>query len=182
MTYDPLRLRIIWNNTPPVTPFMGYRDLHVAPEPEYPFGRKGLALQTAWDELGPSNNAIGMLLLDGDVAIDPHDNRMMHEAIYSDVESIWIAPIRLWPVSHLAPTWLWGHGKDGLFSQEDVPEPNMFSFCFTYLPEALIYKMIGNGLSQWRYPQVDMFTWETAQEFQIPVRKVTDSHPKHMHW
>lgn len=182
MIGDPLRLRVIWNNAVPATPFMGFRDLHVMPEPEFPFGRKGLMFCRAWEELGPSNGANGMLILDGDVAIDPHDSRAMHQALYAYPECVWVAPVRLWPISHLGREWTWGHGKHGQFTQEDIDDPDMFSFSFTFLPAALCEALDESGAKHWTYPQVDLQTWELATSLGIKVRVVRDCQPKHMHW
>ena len=182
MFADPLRLRVIWNNQIPVTPFMGFRDLHVNPEPSFPFGRKGLCLIRAWEELGPPNGAPGMLILDGDVAIDPHDSKVMHECIYTNTECIWVAPVRLWPVSHLGQEWTWGHGKNGQFTQDDIDDPEMFSFSFTYLPDILCDALGPAGACDWAYPQVDLFTWELAANMGIKAQVVRNCYPKHMHW
>lgn len=182
MSFDPLALRIIWNHQIPVTSGLGYRNLHVDPEPGYPFGRKGLQLMTAWETIGVPGKHLGMLILDGDVAIDPHDNRSMHAHIWDDPYSIWVAPARIWPVSHLRDGWLWGHGKDGRFTQEDVDEPDMFSFCFTYLPSELLAAMQETDAHEWCYPEVDHMTWLLAQRKGIRVRVARNCSPKHMHY
>lgn len=180
--YDILALRIVWNNEKPATPFMGYRDLHVNPSDHAPFGQKGLMLANAWEQIGTPNESVGILILDGDVAIDPHDNRQMHDAIWNDPTSVHVAKVRIWPVSHLGNTWLWGHGRNGKFTQEDVPEPDMFSFCFTFLPAELIEQAIRSGLENWVYPRVDQNMWITTQELGLKVRLVPDCWPKHMHF
>jgi hypothetical protein len=179
--YDPLRLRVIWNNQPPVTPFMGFRDLFINPEPEYPFGRKGLAFMRAWEEIGIPNECVGILLLDGDVAVDPYDVEQMHVHLYSDVNSVWVAPIRIWPVSHLGANWVWGHGEDE-FSQENVTNPNCFSFSFTYLPADLVNAMIVNRLEDWCYPMVDYQTHQLACELDCKVQVAHNCSPKHLHF
>jgi hypothetical protein len=181
MSGDILRVQVIWNNRTPATPFLGFRDLHVNPEPDFPFGRKGLVFASAWDQLGLPGEAIGMLILDGDVAIDPHDNRMMHECIYLEPECVWVAPCKLWPVSHLGPNWVWGHGKER-FTQEDVDDPDMFSFSFTYLPAALMNGMMENDLVDLCYPVVDMSTWELARKMGLTVKVARECAPKHLHW
>lgn len=177
-----MAVHVIWNNRPTVTPFLGFRELHVTPEPDFPFGRKGLTFACAWEHLGVPNDAIGMLILDGDVAIDPHDNRSMHRAIWHDPFKVHVARCKLWPISHQGEGWVWGHGKDGAFTQEDVPDPDMFSFSFTFLPAALMNEFCASGGDEWSYPQVDMFTWELAQKLGITVHVVEDCTPKHMHW
>lgn len=179
--YDPVALRVVWNNESPATRGLGYRDLHVNPEPSFPFGRKGLAFQRAWEDIGLSNESVGMLILDGDVAIDPMDNRGMHDHIWNDPNSVWVAPARIWPVSHLGNAWTWGHGK-GVFTQEDVIDPDMFSFCFTFLPAALMNYAIQEELAEWVYPEVDKQMWETARKYNFQVRVARDCAPKHMHY
>jgi hypothetical protein len=177
-----MAVNIIWNNRPPVTPFLGFRELHVNPEPEFPFGRKGLVFVSAWAELGPPNDAVGMLILDGDVAIDPHDNRSMHKAIWHNPNAVHVSAVKLWPVSTLDKQWVWGHGRRGEFTQENVSNPDMFSFSFTFLPAILMEALEPAGAADWTYPQVDLFTWELAQKLEIEVEVVKDCTPKHMHW
>lgn len=179
--YEPLAIRVIWNNETPATPGLGFRNLHVNPEPSFPFGRKGLAFQRAWEDIGISNDCVGMLILDGDVAIDPIDNRGMHDHIWQDPKAVWVAPARIWPVSHLGKGWTWGHGK-GLFTQEDVSEPDMFSFCYTYLPADLMFAGISAGLAEWVYPEVDLNMWTVARKEGIDVKVARNCSPKHMHY
>jgi hypothetical protein len=89
--------------------------------------------------------------------------------------------VKVWPVSHLGQNWVYGHGR-GLFTQEDIDDPNMFSFSFTYLPRTLIQGMIDAGAEDWYYPVVDLSTWELAKRLGVKVRVARDCQPKHMHW
>lgn len=85
--------RLIWDHKP-VTPIDGgFRDIHVDPEPEWPVGRKGLALTRAWDQLG--EGCTGALLCDGDVVADPADVWAMGEAINEHPQDVLVAPIKL---------------------------------------------------------------------------------------
>lgn len=182
MSFDYMSIRFIWNNQEPVTKGLGFRDIYINPSADYPFGRKGLALMTAWECMGEPNNEMGMLILDGDVAIDPLDNHGMLQHIWSDPFSVWVAPARIWPISHLGDSWTWGHGRDKKFTQEDIDDPDMFSFCFTYLPRELIELMKQAGADDWEYPNVDHSTWLLASANGIRVKVARECSPKHMHY
>jgi hypothetical protein len=97
-------IRLDWNHTAiPLRIASKYFTLHVAPEPAHPFGRKGLALAGAWHQLtGP--DIAGMLILDGDVAIDPHDHHHMLAAIDKDPHDTIYTASRRWPVRPGPPT------------------------------------------------------------------------------
>ena len=129
-------------------------DLHVQPEPAYPFGRKGAALNGMWDHFGTNPAVLGVLLLDGDVMIDPQDFAAMRDAIYADPAVIWAAPVRLWPVATGRVFWHWGHWRDKP-SQENTGDPDCVSFSFTYLPRRAWDAAAKRGLRSWRYPLVD---------------------------
>ena len=154
-------------------------DLHVTPEPSYPFGRKGLVLASAWEQLG--RNADGMLILDGDVVIDPQDFIEMHGAIMAEPAAVHVAPARIWPVSTGAASWSWGHWKDQR-GQEWTEEPDYFAFNFTYLPAALMTACVKANMRSWRFPNVDMNVSRTAKKAGIPARVVKNCAPKHMHY
>src|ERR1039458_10197954 len=105
-----VRVRINWDHVPLIKCPPGFHLLNVLPEPEYPFGRKGLALASGWDQLRGTPSAAGMLMLDSDVAVDPEEVAIMEEAIHADPLAVHIAPVRLWPASTKLDTWVWGHG------------------------------------------------------------------------
>ena len=113
--------------------------VHVGPEPDHPVGRKGHVLARAWEQLRGSPPADGLLILDGDVAVDPEHTRAMIEAIDSDCTRVWTAPVRIWPVSTHRQDWVWAHWEDHA-SQELDMFPRYFSFSFTYLPAGLVDK------------------------------------------
>jgi hypothetical protein len=189
VTFQPVEfmfLRVIWDAHHVKFPLRiigaNIKELHVQPEPAQPFGRKGLALASAWKQLAEPAMA-GLLLLDGDVVIDPHDYLMMLTAIHTEPDAVHIGPAKLWPVSlNSLPGWAWGHCKNGQFGQEMTEDPDFFAFNFTYLPRRVIELAIGKGLKGWQFPNVDTNMSRVAREARIPMRVVKDCHPKHMHY
>jgi len=189
VTFQPVEfmfLRVIWDAHHIKFPLRiagaNIKELHIAPEPAHPFGRKGLALASAWKQLATDAMA-GMLLLDGDVMIDPHDYMMMLGAIHTEPAAVHIGPSRLWPASkNDLQGWAWGHAKLGVFSQELEMEPDFFAFNFTYLPRRVVELAIGKGLKTWQFPDVDRSVSRVAREAKIPMRVVKDCFPKHAHY
>lgn len=159
-----------------------FTPIHVGPEPGWPCGRKGLALAGAWKQLAPHDGADGMLILDADVAVDPQMVVTMMAAIGSDPESVWTAPVRIWPVSTMRDGWVWSHW-DQAASQEIDEEARWFSFCFTYLPARLIEHCLKDRrMLTWTYPRVDAAVSKAAQQLGIKGRVVQDCFPVHLHW
>jgi len=157
--------------------------LHIPRSEEYPFGRKGKMFVQAWKQLkGDADNNDGMLVLDGDVAIDPHDYKVMLEAIHNNPQMVHTAPVKIWPISTKRPDWVWGHATEEDRSQVNHPNPKYFSFCFTYLPKALIRKAIEKGWKDWNYPGADKPISELAYDMKIPVNVVNECRPKHMNY
>lgn len=174
-------VKVDWDRTSLSQPAdRNFYTLHVDPTITHPFGQKGLALANTWKQLaGP--NADGMLILDGDVAIDPSDHLEMLKAIHSNWEIVHTAPAKLWPVSTKKQGWTWGHWVTEP-SQTIEDNPLWFSFNYTYLPKALIEGAIKAGLKTWTYPAVDKTMSETARKLGIKVNVVHDCHPKHMNY
>jgi hypothetical protein len=156
-----------------------FYDVIIRPEPEYPAGRKGLAIAGAWTQLG--RDADGLLILDGDVAIDPHVFSRMFDMIGSYPGDVLTAPAKIWPVSTHRESWVWSHWTEQA-SQEIEPEARWFSFCFTYLPRRLLDSAVRNGLRKWTYPRVDASMSKEAQRLGIPVQVVKDCSPLHLNW
>jgi len=184
-----VRARLVWNGRALATPYWdaqpGYRDIHILPEPSHPFGRKGLALATAWQALG-QGRARGMIVLDGDVAIDPLDEIAMTAAVESAPDAVHIAPARLFPRSSGRAGWIWAHwGETGEHSDFDPfirhrAEPiTRFSFSYTYLPEFLLRR---TDLARWAFPVVDQLMSKAAVGHDIPRLPVPECHPKHLHY
>lgn len=179
-------VRVIWDahhlKYPLHLPLANFKELHVTPEPAHPFGRKGLQLASAWKQIAKPEHR-GLLILDGDVLIDPHDYMMMLVAIQLDPDAVQIAPAKLWPVSkHDSPGWVWGHCREGKFTQDWVDDPDFFAFNFTYLPRRVVELAIGKGLKTWQFPEVDRSVSRVAREAKVPMRVVNDCWPKHMHY
>lgn len=177
-------VRMNWNHTAMALPIASkFFTLEVNPEPAHPFGRKGLALAGAWNQLAGPNIA-GMLILDGDVAIDPLDHQHMLKAIDAEPHNVvHTAPVLLWPASTHLNTWVWGHGPNSRYSQEDTDEGlDMFTFCYTYLPRRLMQSCLDNGLTEWAYPGVDKKFCNQARAINMPVRIVRDARPKHLNY
>jgi hypothetical protein len=177
---DLVQVRIDWNDTAIPLRLPGFHTVHIAPEPAHPFGRKGLALAGAWQQLA-QNHADGMLIADGDVAVDLLDLAAMRAAIHVEPRNVHIAPVRLWPVSYSAPSWVWAHWETDA-SQELADNPRRFSFCFTYLPARLITSCLRAGLASWTFPHVDRRVSLQARKDSIPVQVVEGCSPKHLHF
>ena len=178
-------VRVIWDahvvKLPLALPGARMIELHVQPEPSHPFGRKGLTLASAWTQLAKPEHA-GLLILDGDVAVDPWDVLMMMAAVNLEPAAVHVAPAKIWQATTGSDQlWTWGHWRDQR-GQEWTEEPQWFAFNFTYLPRKLIELAITKGLRSKQFPQVDMWVSEVAQKAGIPVRVVKDCAPKHMHY
>jgi len=173
-------VRIDWDRQAIPLRIRGFYRLAVDPEPGYPLGRKGLQLARAWETLALADTA-GMVILDGDVAIDPRDLAAMLAAIELEPGCVHVAPVKLWPASTKLDRWVWGHGRDH-FTRTDTDDPNMFGFSFTYLPARLIRSCLRHGLADWTYPNVDANTRARARALGISVRVVREASPKHLNY
>jgi hypothetical protein len=179
-------LRVIWDAHHIRFPLRivgaNIKELHVVPETAHPFGRKGLALAGAWKQLADPAME-GVLLLDGDVVIDPHDYMMMLIAIHTDPDAVHIAPTKLWPSSkNDLDGWAWGHCRDGKFSQELELHPDFFAFNFTYIPRKVMDLAVAKGLKTWQFPEVDRSVSRVAREAKVRMTVVEGASPKHMHY
>lgn len=186
-------VKVLWEGSTPVQSMAGpFHDVLVRREAEYPKGRKGLTLARAWEQMQTEQDA-GLLLVDGDVVIDPVDLTAMIGHVASDRASVWTAPVKLWPNSTHMSSWVWGHRKppppgatqDEVMRlwQADIEDPLWFTFCFTYLPRALVELAINSGMSTWCYPNVDKNMHELAARAGFGVRVVRgDCHPKHINF
>jgi hypothetical protein len=177
---DIVTIRMDWDRTAIPLRLPQFRVVAFGPEPGFPFGRKGAALAGAWRQLA-TPAAAGMLILDGDVAIDPADVRAMFTAIDPAPDIVHVAPARLWPISTGQPGWVWGHGR-GRYTQDDHDDPDVWTFCFTYLPRQLIEACVKTGLETWAYPSVDRRVHQLAAELGVPARTVRGAAPKHLHY
>jgi hypothetical protein len=177
-------VRVNWDHTagPFHMPGTRWFDLHVGPEPGYPFGRRGLALEGAWRQLG-NRECAGMVVMDSDVMIDPLDWASMLEAVGAAPRLVHVAPVRLWPASTQRESWVWGHwDRGGGPSQELVTEPTRWSFGFTYLPRELLTRARQAGMKDWTFPNVDMRMAACARRWNIKAKMVENCHPKHLHY
>lgn len=164
----------------------------VEQEPEWPIGRKGLMMAQMWKQLRKPDTD-GLLIMDGDVVIDPDDFTAMLWSVAHDREAVWVAPVKLWPKATGLPGWVWGHRRqiprdlpdDQAMAewQTDRDDPVMFSFNFTWIPVRLMEGAVKAGLREWIYPHVDEGMWKTAKELGIPVRVVRNGcHPRHVNY
>jgi hypothetical protein len=178
-------VRLDWDRTAIALPALAhFRTVHIGPEPGHPFGRKGAMLAGAWTQLA-DHGTDGMLILDGDVGVDPLDITAMRAAIARAPHQVWTAPVKLWSsTSGTAalpsgnPDWTWSH-RTGAYSKVSVPDPEFFSFCFTYLPRAVVEVP---GLRTWTFPRVDLECSRAARKMRIPVGVVEHCWPKHLHY
>ena len=158
-----------------------YYNLAVCPEPCHPFGQKGMWLQRAWQQLGGYGHA-GMLVLDGDVAIDRYDHEMMISAIHFQPDMVHVAPARIWPVSTRQERWTWAHWSSEPSQVLETEDVKWFSFNYTYLPRKVIERAIKDGLPEGRYPFVDTNVCLSAQRCDAAVNVVITCQPKHLHY
>jgi hypothetical protein len=185
-------LRVCWNGTQiPLRLASAFYEVNITPSAEYPFGQRGKYMVRAWQMLnsGPVTYgqesyrpADGMLLLDGDVAIDPWDLEVMVDAVREDNQVVHVAPMKLWPVSTRAESWVWAYGENEFRGIEPDGPVNLFTFGFTYLPKLLIHKCIYAGMEEWVYPDVDTNVCMTAMKAKIPVNVVYACQPKHCNY
>lgn len=173
-------VRMCWQGTAPPLPAPGFHNLTWYPEPDHPFGRRGLAMLRGWSQLSSPATA-GMLCLDGDVAIDPHDRATMFAAIDARPAAVHVGPVRIWPASTKQPGWTWGHGR-GQLTRENVPDPDIFGFSFTYLPRALLESCEQVGMRGWCYPRVDVKVRQRASAIGIKAYTVPGCFPKHLNF
>jgi hypothetical protein len=158
-----------------------FHELSVYPEIEYPVGRKGLVLWSAWQQLGVKANADGMLIVDGDVAIHPGHVIAMFNAINDKPDAVHTAPVKLWPGTSGYDSWVWAHWEHEP-SQEIDRVAKYFSFCFTYLPKKLLDACYKGGIINWAYPNVDASVSDWARRSNIEGYSVPGIEPVHMHW
>jgi len=180
--------RLIWEKSGPPFPFhmprTRWHDLYLCPEPGAPFGRKGRAVEGAWKQLA-ERGTNGLLLMDGDVVIDPLDFAGMLTAIAQAPELVHVAPARLWPASTQQDSWTWAHWADGHGqTQHWTDTPDRFSFNFTYLPRKLIVRAMQHKppLNTWQFPNVDQRMSQVAKECGIKAKVVPNCWPKHLHY
>lgn len=175
-------IRENWNNTALNIPIPGnFFMLHIIPSAEHPFGEKGKALAGAWKQL--SNETIdGMLILDGDVAIEPGDLTNMLAAIHEHDKMVVIAPARIWPKSTKRKNWVWGHWSKDASQVIETENIHFFTFNFTYLPRTVIEQALTDGLADWSYPGVDKRMSETAVRANVPIFVAENVLPKHLNF
>jgi hypothetical protein len=188
---DLIHCRLAWKGHFEGRTLPSFTEHSIGPEPGYPLGRKGMFLASLWRELAQPTTD-GFIINDGDVVVDPHDYNALLLYVASEKDAVWTAPVKLWPKATQLPEWIWGHRKplDPSLTipevvkawQEDVDDPVMFSFCFTWLPRRLMLAALEDGLETWRYPKVDWNMWETAQKHGIPVHTIRDCHPRHLNY
>lgn len=186
-------VKLVWDGYSIASMTTPFHKIRIDPETEHPKGRKGLVIANAWRQMhGPTD--AGMVILDGDVAVEPTDLQAMIGHVITDREAVWVAPAKIWPKSTHLPSWVWGHRKpapDGMspekiiqYWQQDIDDPEWFTFCFTYLPKSLLEAAINkHGMKKWHYPNVDKNMHEIATELGYRVRVVRgDCHPKHINF
>lgn len=176
--------RLIWDRRalPFRMPGTRHHDLHLAPSADAPFGRKGKAMLAAWKQLREPDCA-GLLVLDGDVAVDVGDYAAMGEAIAADPGTVHVGPAKLWPQSTMKETWSWAHWDEGHgLTQDWTDTPDRWSFCFTYMPRQLLRYAELEGMARWQFPNVDKNMNAVALRHRVPARVVPGCYPKHMHY
>lgn len=172
-----LCLRMLWKGKG-VEPFpiQGFHQVDIIPSEEHPFGQRGLVLWSAWVQASDTSTT-GMLLLDGDVVVDPEDIRHMFNAIAEQPDIVLTAPIKIWPKSTKRQHWVWGH----TLTQDIEGTPTRFTFGFTYIPRGLIESYCIE-MKTWKYPYADMEMSKAAFEVHTPIEVVLTCEPKHLNF
>lgn len=156
-----------------------FKDIHLQPTPAFPVGRKGLALVSYWEQMQRMRPYLGILIMDGDVALDPLDIHIMRIYIGESPDAVVTAPIRLWYEGE----WFWSHrGAANLLNTEEPDEIHFFSFGFTYIPAALIETAGDAGLHSESYPYVDEFVSKVAMKMGLKIILAEGCTPKHLHF
>jgi hypothetical protein len=178
--------RFNWDHTAfprlPRFPWITFKDIHISPSAEYPTGQKGLALERYWTGQNPNNDHVGLLIMDGDVIVDPLDVRFMLDAIENDPSRVYTAPIKLWITADnkMGAEWRWSHQNDDGMSQDIIQYPRYFSFGFTWLPADLLDACVAGGLHRYIYPYVDAFVSDIAFKLDIQSTVIYNCEPKHL--
>ncbi|HEY1673352.1 MAG TPA: hypothetical protein VGG50_11600 [Streptosporangiaceae bacterium] len=193
---DLIAARLGWRGAYDGRTLSQFREYDFGPEPGWPFGRKGLLLASIWEQLSKPGTP-GMVINDGDCVLEPWDWSALAYSVATERDAVWTAPVRLYPAATNFPDWVWGHRRrlaDGTPPdvcikewQQDISDPQMFTFNLTYLPRKLVEAAIksehNGGLKNWRYPRVDWSFWEIAETLEIPVRVVRyGCAPRHLHF
>lgn len=157
-----------------------FKDLHIQPSARYPVGQKGMALAHYWNTMQLHRTYHGILILDGDVAIDPGDLSAMLTAIEEAPLSVLTTPMRVWYDGRE----YWSHrGRDGELHNGPIQGPiHYFSFGFTYIPRELMTKAVNEGLALQVYPYVDEWLSKYAVKWNFAIELITGCYPKHMHF
>ena len=178
-----IMVRVNWDNTALAIPTPGkFHDLHVNPTTDYPFGEKGKVLANTWKQLNVDNNMDGMLILDGDVAIEPIDFTNMLRAIHDHDKMVVIAPAKIWPKSTKRKEWSWAHWSKDPSQTLETDNIRWFSFNFTYLPKKVIEQAIQDGMVTWAYPRCDMRVSTAAFTAGVSVFVAQNVFPKHLNF
>ncbi len=177
-----LCIRDNWNDTALDIPIPGsFFNVDIRPTIEYPFGEKGRVLANAWRQLS-KDDYTGMLILNGDVIIEPTDHKNMLAAIHTRSDQVVIAPTRIWPKSTKRKDWIWGHWSFEGSQKFETKNVRWFTFCFTYIPRKVIDQALKDGLVEWRYPGVDMNMARSAVKAKVPVYVAENVLPKHLNF
>lgn len=178
-----ITVRVNWDNTAVPIKLPGkFFEMHVDPSAEYPFGQKGKTIAGAWRQLNTDKNMDGMLIIDGDVAIDPIDYQNMLSAIHYHHDMVVVAPARIWPASTKRKDWSWAHWSVEPSQKLETENIRWFSFNFTYLPKKVLKQALTDGLRRWTYPVVDKSMSTAAFDAGVPVFVAEDVHTCHLNF
>jgi hypothetical protein len=176
-------VRMNWDNKAiPIRIPGAFYTLHVDPSSAFPFGQKGMVLAGAWKQLDPDNKMDGMLIIDGDVAIDPLDLSNMLAAIHHHDKMVVVAPARIFPISTKRSEWSWAHWSVKASKEMETKNIRWFSFNFTYLPRRVIEQALTDNLVAWTYPSVDKRMSDAAFKAGVGVYVAESVYPKHLNF
>lgn len=175
-------VRVNWNNSALAIPLpAAFHILHVRPTADHPFGEKGRSLAGTWNQLSHDRMA-GMLILDGDVVIEPGDMSNMLAAIHEHTDMVVVAPTRIWPLSTKRKDWVWAHWSKEASQVMETKNIHWFSFNFTYVPRKVIEQALKDGLADWAFPSVDKRMSQSAVRAKVPVYVAENVLPKHLNF
>lgn len=156
----------------------------LAPEPDWPHGRKGKATADAWSLYG-SKVRTGLLVMDNDVAADPDDLAAMTEAVQQLPADVHTAMVKNWPASTSRPDWIWSHRAGRLGAPEPTQDDSAavvyFATGMTWLPGRLL-DLAADQLPTWPFHAFDVGLSEVALAHDIPAHAVPACRPKHLHF
>lgn len=153
-------------------------------EAGYPYGRKAHLMADLWEHLEPYRPP-GVLWVDPDVAGDLDDLEAMELAAAASPGNVYTGVLKLWPISTGRSDWIWSHrggtmGNPVATKDETVPIAYV-AMGFLWTPARLLSAAFPQHRA-WQYHEIDVGLSELALALGIPMYRVPDCRPKHLHF